>query len=54
MAQKVDLSQIDRAPDAIMNTMLWKAVKGENAKLPVPVRAAFVTALKGPGGDDGD
>jgi hypothetical protein len=29
-----------------MNKMLWKSIKGETAKVPVPVRAAFVKAIK--------
>jgi len=50
MTKGLNLSVIDSAPDDIMNTMLWKAVKGENAKLPTPVRAAFVRVTE----DDGD
>jgi YVTN family beta-propeller protein len=52
MARGFDVSEIDRVPDEIMNAMVWKAVKGENAKLPRPVRAAFVRALSGAGDDD--
>src|SRR5262249_11539036 len=32
LAKGVDFSEIDKAPDAIMNTMLWKAIKGEHRK----------------------
>ena len=46
MAKGLNLSEIDRVPDEIMNTMLWKSIKGENAKVPVPVRAAFVKPIK--------
>lgn len=46
MAKGLDFSDIDRVPDEIMNTMLWKSIKGEYAKLPVPVRAAFVKTMK--------
>ena len=42
MAKGLNVSVIDRVPDAIMNAMIWKAVKGENAVVPTPVRAAFV------------
>jgi YVTN family beta-propeller protein len=41
MAKGLDFSKEDRVPDAVMNTMLWKAVKGEDAIVPAPTRAAF-------------
>ena len=41
MAKGLDFSKEDQVPDGIMNAMLWKSVKGENAKVPVPTRAAF-------------
>jgi hypothetical protein len=44
MAKGLNVAQIDRVPDAVMNAMLWKAVKGEKAAMPAPVRAAFVKA----------
>jgi hypothetical protein len=46
MARGLNLSEIDRVPDELMNAMLWKAVKGEAVKVPAPVRAAFVNARK--------
>lgn len=46
LAKGLDFSDIDRVPDALMNTMIWQAVKGENAKTPTPVRAAFVKTVK--------
>jgi len=46
MARGLNLSEIDKAPDAIMNAMLWKAVRGEAVKVPAPVRAAFVYTRK--------
>jgi len=52
MAKGLNLSEPDRAPDEIMNAMLWKSIKGENAKVPVPVRAAFVKANPKAGDDD--
>ena len=52
MAKGQDLSAVDRVPDAIMNAMLWKAVKGENAKVPTPVRAAFVKTVTSSDADE--
>jgi YVTN family beta-propeller protein len=46
MAKGLDFSAVDRVPDELMNAMLWKAVKGENVKVPGPVRAAFVKTGK--------
>jgi YVTN family beta-propeller protein len=46
MAKGLNFSEVDRVPDEVMNKMLWKSIKGENAKPPVPVRAAFVKAIK--------
>jgi YVTN family beta-propeller protein len=46
MAKGLNFSEVDRVPDEVMNTMLWKSIRGENAKLPVPVRAAFVQTIK--------
>ncbi len=45
MAKGLNFSEVDRVPDQIMNAMLWKDIKGENAKVPAPVRAAFVKAV---------
>jgi YVTN family beta-propeller protein len=52
LSKGLDFSEIDRVPDAIMNTMVWKAVKGEHAPVPVPVRAAFVKTVKSEKDDD--
>ena len=46
MAKGLDFSDIDKVPDEIMNTMLWKSIKGIDAKVPTPVRAAFVKPTK--------
>ncbi|MEN0052677.1 MAG: bifunctional YncE family protein/alkaline phosphatase family protein [Mucilaginibacter sp.] len=52
LSKGLDFTAVDRVPDQIMNTMIWKAVKGENAKVPTPVRAAFVKAVEKDGDDD--
>ncbi|MDB5115276.1 MAG: beta-propeller repeat protein [Mucilaginibacter sp.] len=52
MAKGLDFTAVDRVPDDIMNAMLWKAIKGENAKVPTPVRAAFVKTVKKADDDD--
>ena len=44
LSKGLDFSAVDRVPDKLMNNLLWKAIKGENAVVPAPVRAAFVKA----------
>ena len=38
----LDLEVEDRADDLLFNEIIWKAVKGKDAVMPPPVRAAFV------------
>ncbi|MBL4676024.1 MAG: bifunctional YncE family protein/alkaline phosphatase family protein [Mucilaginibacter sp.] len=52
LAKGLDFSGVDKVPDEIMNTMLWKAIRGENAIVPSPVRAAFVKASQKADDDD--
>ena len=52
MAKGLDFTAVDRVPDEIMNTMIWKAIKGENSTVPTPVRAAFVKAVQKADDDD--
>ena len=49
----LDLTREDRVPDKLFNEILWKGIKGGQAVLPAPSRAAFVKAKKGadPDGD---
>jgi DNA-binding beta-propeller fold protein YncE len=41
-SEKFDLSREDRVPDQAFTEVIWKAVKGDNAIVPPPRRAAFV------------
>jgi YVTN family beta-propeller protein len=42
VSARLDLEIEDRADDLIFNEIIWKAVKGKDAVMPPPVRAAFV------------
>jgi hypothetical protein len=42
----IDLTREDRVPDRLFNEILWKGIKGEQAALPAPNRAAFVKTVK--------
>jgi DNA-binding beta-propeller fold protein YncE len=39
---RMDLDEADRAPDRELNEIVWRSVKGKDATMPPPVRAAFV------------
>jgi YVTN family beta-propeller protein len=54
MSKGLDFSKEDVIPDQVMNDITWKAVKGENAVMPTPVRAAFVKSIKKSDDDDDD
>jgi YVTN family beta-propeller protein len=41
-SEKFDFRGEDRIPDRLFTEVIWKAVKGENAPVPAPRRAAFV------------
>ncbi len=41
-SRKLDLEIEDRNDDLLFNEIIWKAVKGKDAVMPPPVRAAFV------------
>ncbi len=42
VSARLDLEVEDRADDLLFNEIIWKAVKGKDAVMPPPVRAAFV------------
>ena len=42
ISQRLNLEIEDRADDLLFNEIIWKAVKGPDAVMPPPVRAAFV------------
>jgi hypothetical protein len=42
MSARFDLDKEDAADDLLFNEVIWRSVKGPNAPMPAPVRAAFV------------
>ncbi|HEX9513680.1 MAG TPA: beta-propeller fold lactonase family protein [Puia sp.] len=42
----LDFAREDRIPENLFNEILWKGIRGMNAKVPAPSRAAFVKAAK--------
>jgi DNA-binding beta-propeller fold protein YncE len=45
-SEHIDLAREDRVPDALFNEILWKGIKGMDAKMPAPSRAAFVRSTR--------
>ena len=41
-SESFDFTAEDRIPDRAFTEVIWKAVKGENAVVPMPRRAAFI------------
>jgi len=44
-SRRMNLAEVDRAPERELNEILWKSVRGADAVMPPPVRAAFVRPL---------
>jgi YVTN family beta-propeller protein len=51
-SQSFNLAKEDAVPDLLLNEVIWKYVKGENATLPAPKRSAFVILEKKKKDDD--
>jgi hypothetical protein len=49
---EMDLAEADRAPDLLLNEIVWRSVRGPHSKMPPPVRAAWLK--RGIGDDDSD
>ena len=49
-----DFSREDANDDQAFNQVIWAAVRGETARVPAPVHAAFVRSLAPKGGGDDD
>jgi hypothetical protein len=51
---RMRLDEADLAPERELNEVIWKSVRGRNAVMPPPVRAAFVKPSEGDEGDAGE
>jgi hypothetical protein len=52
LSETFDFSKEDRIPDLVFSEVIWKAVKGENSKMPAPRRSAFVKMVDKEDDDD--
>jgi YVTN family beta-propeller protein len=46
LSQTFDFSKEDKIPDLLFSQVIWKTVKGEDSKMPAPVRSAFLHVVK--------
>jgi YVTN family beta-propeller protein len=51
---RMDLAKPDLAPELELNEILWKSVRGRDAVMPPPIRAAFVRPIADPEDRDED
>ena len=42
----MDFSEADRTPELELNEIIWKSIRGANAIMPPPRRAAFVRSIE--------
>lgn len=54
LSKGLNFSEVDIIPDEIMNTIVWKAVKGIDSPVPPPTRAAFFKPFKHDDDEDDD
>jgi DNA-binding beta-propeller fold protein YncE len=54
ISAKFDFSKEDAADDLLLNEVVWRSVRGNDSRMPPPVRAAFVRAVPEPEEDDDD
>jgi DNA-binding beta-propeller fold protein YncE len=45
---RMNLREVDRAPERELNEVVWKSVRGAGSEMPAPVHAAFVRPLAEP------
>jgi len=53
-SEAMNFDEADRAPDLLLNEIVWKAVRGAGSTMPPPVRAAFVRPRPEAPGTDAD
>jgi hypothetical protein len=51
---RMDMHEADLAPDLELNEIIWKSIRGADAVMPPPVRAAFIRPKVGADADDDD
>jgi hypothetical protein len=44
-SEAMDFDEADAAPDIELNEIIWQSIRGENSRMPAPVRSAFVRPI---------
>ena len=50
----MNLEEADRAPDLLLNEIVWRSVRGADSPMPAPMRASWVRPIAGDEVEDGD
>ena len=50
----MDFSVEDRAPEVLLNEIIWRSVKGKDSRMPPPRRSVFVRPSSANADDDDD
>ena len=50
----MNLEEADRAPDLLLNEIVWRSVRGADSPMPAPVRASWVRPIAGAEDEDED
>ena len=51
-SRKMDFSKEDAADDLLLNEVIWRAVRGDDSRMPPPTRAGFVFVHNSKDDDD--
>jgi hypothetical protein len=51
---QMDFSAEDRAPELLLNEIIWRSVKGAHSRMPPPKRSVFIRPASGNADDDDD
>jgi DNA-binding beta-propeller fold protein YncE len=54
LSAKMDFSIEDRAPEGLLNEIIWRSVKGAHSPMPPPRRSVLVRPMSSADGDDDD
>jgi hypothetical protein len=45
-SMRMNLEEADRAPDLLLNEIVWRSVRGADSPMPAPMRASWVRPLE--------
>jgi hypothetical protein len=51
---RMNFAEADRAPEVLLNEIIWRSIKGANSSMPPPRRSLFITPASRAADDDDD